>query len=213
VVNKAKKVSRREFLRGLALTGGGAALAACAAKTVVVKETVVVEGEAKVVEKVITATPVPKEAVNIVATSQMTIATWDNSLERAKERFDNINMTVTETGMPGGWSGYADNIVTQIAGGEQLDVIMIAVEGIPLLGSKNILKPLDPFIEVDSEAQEIIADTHELLLEMLAWDGKQLEMPFSWNNMVMYYNTQIFEVCLLVLGRRDVWHVLMVLCE
>jgi len=193
VVNKAKKVSRREFLRGLTLAGGGAALAACTAKTVVVKETVVVEGEAKVVEKVITATPLPKEAVNIVATSQMAIATWDNSLDRAKERFDSINMTVTQTGMPGGWSGYADNIVTQIAGGEQLDVIMIAVEGIPLLGSKNILKPLDPFIEVDSEAQEIIADTHELLLEMLAWDGKQLEMPFSWNNMVMYYNTQIFE--------------------
>ena len=88
--------------------------AGCAAPTPeVIKETVVVEKEVtkvvteekevtkvvekevtKVVEKVVTATPVPKEAVSIVATSQMGIATWDNSLERAKERFDNINMTV-----------------------------------------------------------------------------------------------------------------------
>ena len=145
MVDKTRKtVSRRDFLRGLALAGGGAALAACAAKTVVVKETVVVEGESKVVEKVVTATPPPKEEVNIVATSQMGLATWENSLERAKERFDGINMTVTQTGMPGGWSGYADNIITQIAGGEQLDVIMIAVEGIPLLGSKNILMHWSP---------------------------------------------------------------------
>jgi multiple sugar transport system substrate-binding protein len=211
------KVSRRQFLRGLALAGGGAALAACAPKTVVVKEevevpvtqivkevvkeTVVVEGEEvevtkvveKVVEKVVTATPPPKEPVPIVATSQMTIGTWDNSVERAKERLPNINMSVTQTGMPGGWSGYADQIITQIAGGEQLDVIMIAVEGIPLLGSKNILLPLEPFIDVDAEAQTIIDDTHELLLGMLQWEGKQLELPFSWNNMVMYYNTQIFE--------------------
>ena len=99
VDKEQRKVSRRRFLRGLALAGGGTALAACAPKTVVVKETVVVEGEAKVVEKVVTATPLPKEAVNIIATSQMGIATWDNSLERAKDRFSNINMTVTQTGV------------------------------------------------------------------------------------------------------------------
>ena len=102
MANKEKKVSRRGFLRNLALAGGGAALAACQPQTVVVKETVVVEGEEKVVEKVVTATPVPAEPVNIVATSQMGIDTWDNSLERAKERLSNINMTVTQTGMPGG---------------------------------------------------------------------------------------------------------------
>ena len=128
VDKEQRKVSRRRFLRGLALAGGGTALAACAPKTVVireqvevpvtqivketVKETVVVEGTSqivekevtKVIEKVITATPLPKEAVNIVATSQMGIGIWENSLERAVDRFSNINMTVTQTGMPGGWS-------------------------------------------------------------------------------------------------------------
>jgi multiple sugar transport system substrate-binding protein len=190
---ESPRVSRRKFLKGLALAGGGIALAACQPKTVIVeKETEITKVVEKEVEKVVTATPPPKGQVKVVATSQMAIDTWNNSLERAKERLPGIDLTVTQTGMPGGWSGYADQVITQIAGGEQLDVIMIAVEGIPLLGSKNILLPLGPYIDSDSEAQAIVDDTHPLLLSMLAWDGKQLELPFSWNNMVMYYNTKIF---------------------
>jgi multiple sugar transport system substrate-binding protein len=207
--NAVKRISRRRFLTGLALTGGGAVAAACAPAAApqvvkeVVKETVVVEVAGtpevreveKIVEKVVTAVPPPKEPVKIVATSQMPVNTWDNSLVRAKEQLPNIELTVTNTQIPsgGGWSGYSDAIITQIAGGEQLDVIMIAVEGIPLLGSKKILMPLEPLIGPDPEAKVIIDDTHPLLLSMLQYQGKQLEMPFSWNNMVMYYNTKIFE--------------------
>ena len=50
-----KKLSRRQMLRGLGLVAVGAAAAACQPKTVVVKETVketvIVEGTPKVVEK------------------------------------------------------------------------------------------------------------------------------------------------------------------
>jgi len=175
--NKTKAISRREFLKGLAIAGGGMVLAACTPRG----------------EKEVADAPPAREVVPIVATSQMGIALWEKSLERARERMPHIDLKITQTGMPGGWSGYADQVITQIAGGEQLDVIMIAVEGIPLLGAKNILRPLDPVIEGDAEAMAIIDDTHPLLLSMLSWDGKQLEIPFSWNNMVMYYNTRIFE--------------------
>ena len=207
----SKKLSRRDFLRMGTLTAAGAALAGCGGGATpapeVIKEQVEVEvtrvvekeGETVIetvveqVEVVITATPPPKEPVDIVATSQMAIDTWDNSLDRALDRFTDINLKVTQTGMPGGWSGYADQIITQIAGGVQLDVIIIAVEGIPQLGTNNILMPHEAFIGPDPEAQEIIEDTHELLLSMLSWEGKQLELPFSWNIMVMYFHTQIFE--------------------
>jgi multiple sugar transport system substrate-binding protein len=196
--------TRRTFLRLGASATSVAVLAACQPQVVekVVKETVVVEGQPVVVEKVVKETvvveveapaPAPPEVVPIVATSQMGITLWENSLKRAKERLPHIDLRVTQTGMPGGWSGYADLVITQIAGGEQLDVIMIAVEGIPLLGAKNILRPLDELIDGDREAKAIINDTHPLLLEMLQWEGKQLEIPFSWNNMVMYYSTRIFE--------------------
>jgi branched-chain amino acid transport system substrate-binding protein len=60
----AKGLSRREFLRGAALTGAGLVAAACTppATPQVIKETVVVAGTPQVVEKVVTPTPVPTVA-------------------------------------------------------------------------------------------------------------------------------------------------------
>ncbi len=103
-----KTISRRDFLRLGTVAAAGAALAACATPTPqVIREEVevtrVVEKEGETVIEVVTATPPPKEPVTIVATSQMSITTWDNSVERAKERLPGINLRVTQTGMPGGW--------------------------------------------------------------------------------------------------------------
>ena len=68
----ADKLTRRKFLKGLAVAAGSGALAACAPEVVketvivekpvekVVEKTVVVENPVeKVVEKVVTATPAP----------------------------------------------------------------------------------------------------------------------------------------------------------
>ena len=70
----ARKMSRREALKGLGLAAAGMAAAACQPKTVIVKETVketvIVEGTAKVVEKIVekvtTATPVSAEDLPII---------------------------------------------------------------------------------------------------------------------------------------------------
>jgi ABC-type branched-subunit amino acid transport system substrate-binding protein len=60
----AKRLTRREFIRGAALTGAGLVVAACAPPPTppppqIVKETVVVAGTPQIVEKVVTATPAP----------------------------------------------------------------------------------------------------------------------------------------------------------
>jgi len=209
-----KNVSRRAFLRTGALGAGAAVLAACQPKVVevekvitrevekVVKETIIVEGTPQVVEKtvkevvkeVVTATPAPKGKVKIVATSQMGIENWDNSLTRAAERFPDIELEVSQTSMPGGWSGYADQVITKIAGGDQLDLIMIAIEGLGLLSSKNVIVPLDDFFDADEDAKDLLMnDTHVVLREMMQYQGRQMQMPYSWNNMCLYYNTQIFQ--------------------
>ena len=63
---RAKGLTRREFLRGAALTGAGLVAASCAPPAApppqIVKETVVVAGTPQVIEKVITPTAAPTAA-------------------------------------------------------------------------------------------------------------------------------------------------------
>lgn len=185
IPTKSVKLSRRAMLRLSAMSAAGALLAACAPATQT-PATGSLESE--------TGAAPTGEKVTIIATTQMNLEQWAPANERVAEQLPNIDLRITQTSMPGGWSGYSDNIVTQIAGGEQLDVIMIAIEGLRLLTERNILVPLDDLIAADPAEQEVIMnDVHKTLREMLQVDGKQMEYPFSWNNMVMYYNTAIFE--------------------
>jgi multiple sugar transport system substrate-binding protein len=176
-----RSLTRREMLRLSALAATGAALAACTPAA----------GPAPAGSE--GAAAPSGEKVAIVATTQMGMAQWEETTKRAPEQLPNIDLTITQT-LTEDWAAYSDAIVTQIAGGEPLDVIMIAIEGLRLLTDKNILVPLDDFFAADSEQNDILQnDIHKTLREMLQVDGKQMEYPFSWNNMVLYYNTQIFE--------------------
>ena len=176
------RLSRRDLLRLTAMTSAGVAVAACAPAA----SNAPADGEA--------AAP-SQDQVEVIATTSMPVNTFDNTLERAQEQIPNIALEVNANGWGnGGWDGYSDTLLTRIAGGEQIDVIMIAIEGLGLLSAKNVLVPLDEFLAADPEAQDVLEnDVHVTLREMLQVDGKQMEYPFSWNNMVTYYNTAIFE--------------------
>ncbi len=177
----AYRISRRTMLRLSGVSIASAALAACA---------VPAGGSAAGDDDT------PEQArVEVIATTSMPVNTFDNSLERAKEQISHIALEVNANGWgAGGWDGYSDTLLTRIAGGEQIDVIMIAIEGLGLLADKKVLVPLDDFLMADPPAQDILQnDVHVTLREMLQVDGQQMEYPFSWNNMVMYYNTAIFE--------------------
>lgn len=181
-----RMLSRRELLRWTAIASTGVVLAACAPG--------VAPGAAPGAASEAGDAAPARAKVRIVATTQMSMDQWQPATERAVEQLPNIDLVLTQTtGGDGGWAAYSDRIVTQIAGGEQLDVIMIAIEGLGLLSDKKILTPLDDYFIADPEAKQILDnDIHPVLREMLQVDGKQMEFPFSWNNMVMYYNTDIF---------------------
>jgi multiple sugar transport system substrate-binding protein len=176
-----QSLSRREMMRLAGVGAAGAALAACAAPAAAPDS----GGESAPAQ----------EPVTVIATTSMPVNTFDNSLNRSMEQLPNIDLEVNANGWgEGGWDGYSDTLLTRIAGGEQIDVIMIAIEGLRLLTAKKVLVPLDDFLAADQPAKDILEnDVHVTLREMLQVDGKQFEYPFSWNNMVMYYNTAIFE--------------------
>ncbi|MEZ4861669.1 MAG: sugar ABC transporter substrate-binding protein [Caldilineaceae bacterium] len=177
------RISRREMLRLTALTTVGAVAAACVAT-----------GPATTGADSAGSAPA-QEAVEVIATTSMPVNTFDDALKRAEEKLSGIALEVNANGWGnGGWDGYSDTLLTRIAGGEQIDVIMIAIEGLGLLSAKKVLVPLDELLAADPAAADILEnDVHKTLREMLQVGGKQMEYPFSWNNMVMYYNTAIFE--------------------
>jgi multiple sugar transport system substrate-binding protein len=91
------------------------------------------------------------------------------------------------------WGSYLANASTQIAGGAKPDLIYTATEGVKYLSSNNLLVPVDDLIEGDEEAEALVEDIAPNLMESLSADGQTWALPYAWNNMVMYYNTDRFE--------------------
>lgn len=188
---KSRVISRRTFLRGAALAAGGVVVAACAQQAP--------SGEAptaQVVKEVVTVTPGPTGPRKVHYALSGDLEVVEKVLvPLVQERASDIELTVDVTPWgSGGWDTYADNVITRIAGGEGLDIIHIAIEGVPLLTEKKILRPLDPFLEKDGPFKaDIDEDIHPILMEALSWKGQQMELPTDWNNMVIHYNYKIFE--------------------
>lgn len=198
------KLSRRDFLKFASVASAGAVMVACtpAAKT----ETAAEGGGA--------AAPA-KEKVLIRTTSNAAVDQVNGFAASIKEPLaaKNIELEIFQTEMDN-WSQYADKIITQIAGGEQLDVLMIAIEGIWLLGVKNILIDLNPYLAADPVTDKMVKeDIAPALTDMLKYQGKLLEIPFSWNNMVLYYNTKIMEEKNITMPEHMTWDDFLGICK
>jgi multiple sugar transport system substrate-binding protein len=187
--NVIQNIRRRDFLK---LAGGvsvGALVTACspAAAPAAAPTTAPDSTQAPA-----TAAPA-KTAVKIRATAAMPQDQVKGFADTLTESLagKNITLDIFQTQMDN-WAQYADKVVTMIAGGEQLDVLNIAIEGIALLGVKSILTDLTPFLAADPTTDKMVKeDIAPALTDMLRYKGKLLEIPFSWNNMVIYYNTKI----------------------
>ena len=60
------------------------------------------------------------------------------------------NITVDAVAIPAAtWTAYADSAILQMAGGREFDVLQGAVNVQRLLVTKDVVTPLDPFIQRD----------------------------------------------------------------
>jgi multiple sugar transport system substrate-binding protein len=188
------KLSRRALLRLSAMTATGALLAACAPA-----------GQAPAGGAGGAAAPAPDANVTI------TIFDFGGEADKkiyadAHARFKetNPNITIVDNFTPvTTWSEYSNKIVTQVAGGQSPDIINIAIEGARLLVSKNLLIPLDDILAGDSASSELTEDVHPALIAPFNIDGSTWYIPHSWNNMVIHYNTKMFEEAGLEPPRAD----------
>lgn len=117
---------------------------------------------------------------------------YGDAIARFNQRYPNVkvkdNFTPVQT-----WSDYANKLTTQIAGGKAPDLIHVAIEGSRLLISKNLLEPLNPFIDPDPDIQARLNDQMaQPLKDAFTVDGQLYQIPVEWNNMVIYYNTKLY---------------------
>ena len=104
----------------------------------------------------------------------------------------NPGVTVTITPVAGeNWGGYYANLATLIASGEQPDMAFTASEGIKFLAENGLVVPVNPFLDSDAETT-LKDDIAPALLESFGFQGQITAIPNGWNNMVVYYNKQLF---------------------
>jgi multiple sugar transport system substrate-binding protein len=114
-----------------------------------------------------------------------------------KSTIDNLLIKFTEqTGIKvetlyinSGWGEYCTKLQTMIAGGDQLDVAIVASEGIEMFVSMDIPTPIDDFIAANPEVSKTIQDdVSDDLEQAFIFGGNTYSFPFSFNNVFMHFN-------------------------
>jgi multiple sugar transport system substrate-binding protein len=111
---------------------------------------------------------------------------------RFKKKYPNV--TIEDNFVPvTTWSEFSNKVATDVAAGHVPDIINIAIEGTRLVVKKGLIVPLDQYINNDPGGKELIADVAPALIDAFKVDGKIWQVPHSWNNMLIYYNTKLFK--------------------
>ncbi|HWQ15213.1 MAG TPA: sugar ABC transporter substrate-binding protein [Roseiflexaceae bacterium] len=185
-----RRVSRRDFLRLMGAGGGAAVLAACGAPSAPTGG-----GAAQ------QPTAAPAAPASGGGATTLKIFNFGGEADKviysaAYDRFkkNHPDVTIEDNFVPvTSWSEYTNKVVAQVAGGQAPDIINIAIEGTRLIVSKGLLMPLDDLLTNDPGGKELIADVDHALIDAFKVDGKVWQVPHSWNNMVIYYNTKMFQ--------------------
>lgn len=124
-------------------------------------------------------------------------AAWEALFSAFNESNPGVSIKANGVAAPS-WGEYVSTVATQLAGGQEYDIVYVATEGQRLLASKNILLPLDDYIAGDQEViDDYFADVNPNLREWTTTygspDGSTYYLPGGYNTMMMYCNTAVFE--------------------
>ena len=173
----SRQIPRRQFLAGLGATVGASVLA----DALIAPRPAAAQAAGR---------PVTLTYVNY--STGVDKPMWDALIAEFTKLHPNITVKYLPT--PGdSWGDYFDKLATMIAGGNPPDVSRVAIEGTRLMVSRGLAIPLDDYMKGDTEVDEYLKDVSPKLLEAFRVDGKTYELPFDWNNMIMYYNTKMFQ--------------------
>lgn len=102
--------------------------------------------------------------------------------------------TVTLTPVAGeNWGTYYANVATTMAAGKHPDLMLISGEGAQFVTKNNLIVPINDYLKNDPEAKAIQADIAPGLINGFTVDKKVVTLANGWNDMVIYYNTDVFK--------------------
>ena len=214
------RVTRREFVKGLAVTAGATVLTACKPQIVketvvvekpvkeVVKETVVVEKpvekivketvvvtEEKVVEKIVTATPAPVQKAELVFMYHTGGSGEGMEAYWEKEclpRFKAQNPHIDISYTP---TGLPEKLIAAFVAGNAPDVLADSSEHLPNYAELGQLLNLQPYIDSDL-TEDDVSDWHGPQLDF--WKRTeppvgQFALPATCQTLALLYNKDMFD--------------------
>lgn len=119
-------------------------------------------------------------------------AVYDEVAARFKEKYPNVTVNNNFTPITT-WTDYVNKLVTQAAAGQAPDVINIATEGVQLGLKNELFASMDGYLKNDPDAKALQNDIDPKLLDGFRKDGSTYLMPNTFNTMVIYYNTKMFQ--------------------
>ena len=129
---------------------------------------------------------------------QHIMATTEQAVSRFKEKYPNVTIEtryVPTSPGSGGWGEYNNAFLNQVAAGNAPDIIYSAIEGFAEMSSKGVLRDMDVLVDKDPTAQTVLKGIDGNLLKGMRTKGSgELNFfPTEWNNVVMYYNKDMFD--------------------
>lgn len=122
-------------------------------------------------------------------------ASTDAAIARFAVKYPNVTIDASYIPIGSSWGEYGNSYVNQVASGNTPDIIGSAIEGFATISSTGTLIDLGAYAANDAGAQEVMAGIDENMLNGMRTKatGELNFFPTQWNNIVMYYNKDMFD--------------------
>jgi multiple sugar transport system substrate-binding protein len=127
-------------------------------------------------------------------TNDQFIASVDKATARFQERYPNVTIESQYTPVKT-WGDYNNSFINRAATGDIPDIFSVAIEGFAQSAATGLLRDLESIINNDPDAQAVMSDIEPNLLDGMRTrsNGEMNFFPTEWNNIVVYYNKDMFD--------------------
>ena len=146
-----------------------------------------------------TAQPAPSTEATIKIVqwvNDQIIASTDKAIARFAEKYPNVTVETQYVPIGGGaWGEYNNAFKNSVASGDSPDIIAAAIEGFAEMASTELLIDLSARFGNDPASKEVLDGIDANLLDGMRTrsTGELNFFPTEWNNIVMFYNKDLFD--------------------